>query len=179
MRQGDYIEDSYFVPLEVRKSPIHGYGLYSNAEIVSGTPILRFGGLIFSEAEIKEACTSPTSAIKVTEDLYLADPPNVPPSKDDFINHSCSPNTWMADDLVLIARETIAPQSELTADYCFWLDSVEYVPFGTCNCRTPFCRRWITGGDWMRIDLITRYRNHFMPFINRKITSGLRNIKGE
>ncbi len=84
-------------------------------------------------------------------------------------NHSCDPNTWMQDEVTITARRNIKPKEELTIDYAMFELDESWVMPGECTCETTFCRHTITGKDWQRKDLQRRYKNHFSPYLNRKI----------
>jgi SET domain-containing protein len=63
-----------------------------------------------------------------------------------FMNHSCDPNTWWADDNTMIARRDIAEGEEITYDYATTEISV---PFSmTCLCGADNCRGVITTDDY-------------------------------
>jgi len=80
------------------------------------------------------------------------------------INHSCNPNTWAKDAFTIIARKNIKSGQEITADYTMWNDTIE-----KCACGSSLCRGRITESDWMLPELQKRYKNHFTPFLNKKI----------
>jgi len=66
-----------------------------------------------------------------------------------FMNHSCDPNTWWADDDTMIARRDILPYEEVTYDYA--TTDVD-LPFAlTCQCGSPLCRSVVT------------YLDHLLP----------------
>ena len=84
-------------------------------------------------------------------------------------NHSCDPNTWMKDEVTIIARRKIKPREELTIDYAVFVLDINYKMPSNCKCGTNLCRHDITGKDWQRKELQKRYKNHFSPYLNRKI----------
>jgi hypothetical protein len=88
---------------------------------------------------------------------------------DDYLNHSCDPNLWIGPDFSLATLRDVAAGEELTIDYALWTGDPLYVPRWSCECMATCCRRTISHTDWMRIDLIVRYRDHFMPFLNGRI----------
>lgn len=62
-----------------------------------------------------------------------------------FMNHSCDPNTWWADDDTMIARRDIQAGEELTYDYS--TTDVD-IPFSfECLCGSPLCRGTVTHLD--------------------------------
>jgi hypothetical protein len=89
---------------------------------------------------------------------------------DDFLNHSCDPNIWMADEVTLVARRAIAAGEEVLVDYAMYSSS-DWVAAWTCHCGAPACRGKILGTDWQLPELQARYNGHFSPFIERKIAA--------
>jgi GNAT superfamily N-acetyltransferase len=87
----------------------------------------------------------------------------------DFINHSCDPNVWIADEVMQIARRDINAGEELTMDYAMIEADEDNVKPWDCRCRSSLCRGRVTGLDWRLPSLQERYAGHFSPFINRRI----------
>lgn len=75
----------------------------------------------------------------------------------------------MNDEVTIIARDDIEPGEELTLDYAMVEANEDHVAVPECRCSTGLCRRQITGKDWQLPELQERYRNHFLPMINRRI----------
>lgn len=86
-----------------------------------------------------------------------------------YHNHSCNPNTWMKDEVTIIARRDIESGEELTIDYAIFEADEDHVAIAECKCGTPECRKRITGKDWRLSELQERYENHFSPMIARRI----------
>ncbi|MBE2220244.1 MAG: SET domain-containing protein-lysine N-methyltransferase [Anaerolineae bacterium] len=64
-----------------------------------------------------------------------------------YMNHSCDPNTWWADNDTMIARRDIQPGEELTYDYA---TTDILVPFEMdCGCGSPHCRGRVTNLDYL------------------------------
>jgi hypothetical protein len=81
----------------------------------------------------------------------------------------------MADEVTLVARRDLEAGEEATVDYALFTTRSNWMLDRRCRCGSPHCRLIITGDDWMREDLQERYRDHFSPFINRRIE---RQMKG-
>jgi SET domain-containing protein len=125
--------------LEARSSHIAGSGLFACQPIHKGEIVLRWGGIVFTRAEILAGRADPQTIAILDEDLYLADPKGSPPAEDYIINHSCNSNLWMEDAITLSARKDILPGEEATADYALWLYDVDWV-LDPCRCGSPLCR---------------------------------------
>jgi hypothetical protein len=154
--------------LEVKSSSIEGKGMFARARIDADQVVVLWGGTLFTEAEIQAGKANPHSIAAIDEGIYLADPVDAPASADYFLNHSCDPNVWMKDEITLVARRTIEPGEELTADYALWENDSTWV-LAPCRCGSSLCRKKITGNDWQLPELQNRYGNHFTPFINQRI----------
>ena len=154
--------------LEMRPSAIAGRGLFACQPIQAGTVVITWGGVIYTREDILNGKANPESIAVLDEGLYLADPVDAPPVEDYSLNHSCGPNLWMQDAISLVARRDIHPGEELTADYALWLYDVDWT-LEPCGCGSALCRGRVTGSDWRRAELQTRYAGHFTPLINRRI----------
>jgi hypothetical protein len=172
-----YRPDDWIDPrIEVRPSPVHGWGMYATAPIRQGEVVTIWGGtLLLTEDDLSgdqyrmwqvEGYVWAT----IGEGLYLAQ--QLGPDENDWtdcINHCCDPNVWMSDEVTLVARRDIAAGEELTIDYCLFEGDEDHVPPWTCRCGSARCRGRFTGRDWRRPDLQERYRGHFSPFINARV----------
>jgi hypothetical protein len=58
----------------------------------------------------------------------------------DFRNHSDDPNTWMEDEVTLVARRDVKAGEELTADYAMRKDEEHSIVPWDCNCGSSLCR---------------------------------------
>jgi len=102
---------------------------------------------------------------QVEEGLYLTS--NAADEPPDYINHSCEPNAGMSGQIVIVAMRDIAVDEEITIDYAM-CDGSAFDEF-PCACGSRFCRGQVTGDDWRRSDLWSRYGDHFSPYLLRRI----------
>ena len=153
--------------LEVRSSPIEGLGLFATRAIDAEEPVAVMGGRVLTDDEFAGhvATAERWSAAAIDEGLNVLQDPDDPLIRG---NHSCDPNMWMVDELTLVARRPISRAEEMTVDYA--LMTVDEGWQVACRCARPPCRGTITGTDWRQPDLQVRYRGHFSPFIERRIT---------
>ncbi len=153
---------------EVRKSPIHGTGLFAKEAIGSGEIVAVKGGYVVAKSEWAVLERELGSAeIQITEDLFIA------PVRQDqrdggmlYTNHSCDPNVAIQGQIVLVAMREITPGEELTIDWAT-TDDLDYEM--ECTCARSSCRRIVTGKDWMKRELQDKYRGWFCWFLQRKI----------
>ncbi len=138
-------------------SSLGGMGLFARAPIQTGETLVKWGGVVFTRAEILAGKANPETIAVLNQDLYLADPIDALLTDEYTLNHSCDPNTWMLDAITLIARRPIAPSEEVTADYALWLFEQDW-KLNPCRCGSPLCRGQVTSQDWQRPELQARYR---------------------
>lgn len=164
-----YRSHSWLHPaIEVRPSAIAGSGLFARTPIAAGTIVAILGGkTLDNETHNAHIATRRKySSLAIDEDRNLVLDDNDPVT---FGNHSCDPNVWMADEVTLAARRNIVTGEELRQDYA--THTVSETWRMECACGSPLCRQVITGNDWRLPVLQARYRNHFSPFINRRIAA--------
>lgn len=86
-----------------------------------------------------------------------------------FMNHSCDPNTWWADDETMIARRDIQPGEEITYDYA---TTEITIPFEmTCRCGSPQCRGIVTHLDYRDPAWQAQYEGHLPTHTQQAIAA--------
>lgn len=133
----------------VRKSGIHGKGVFATTVIPKGTRIIEYKGQRLSPQEA-DARYGPNAKMEIVL-LFSVDESTVIDAAvrgnaARFINHSCSPNCQavMEDGRIFIeALRQIKPEEELFYDYGLELDarqkkkSAQLYP---CHCGSRKCR---------------------------------------
>ncbi len=153
---------------QVRESPIHGKGLFAQQAIAAGEIVAVKGGYILTKqqwAALEQELGA--AEIQIAADLFIA--PVHQEHRDGsmlYSNHSCDPNIAIQGQIVFVAMRDIMPGEELTHDWAT-TDDLEYVM--ECRCGSPYCRRVITGKDWMKRELQEKYKGWFCWFLQRKI----------
>ncbi len=150
--------------LVMRKSPIHGTGLFATEAISAGERLIWVSGGIF--------CTSQDQRLgkvlldgelynedQIGDDLFCI----TPKALHYYINHSCDPNM-----LNFIAFRDILPGEEITTDYAYGEADPNYL-LEPCRCGSALCRGKLTGNDWKIPALQQRYRGYFSPPVERLI----------
>lgn len=157
--------------IEIRESRIRGDGMIAREPIKQGEVVCIVGGAVMMDAEFVDfqRTRSLYSFIQIEESLYLVEDVETTRFLYASMNHSCDSNTWMQDEATLVARRDIEAGEEVTIDYALFTTQSNWMLDSRCRCGSPYCRRVITGDDWMREDVQERYRDHFSPFINRRI----------
>ncbi|MBK9114368.1 MAG: SET domain-containing protein-lysine N-methyltransferase [Betaproteobacteria bacterium] len=138
-------------PYRVRRSAIHGRGVFATAEIPKGSRIVEYKG---KRASWDEALARPDSDptdpahtfLFELEDGQVIDA-RVRGNAARWINHSCAPNCVTHEDdagrVFIEARRRIVPGEELTYDYRLWVDGrltrAERAQYA-CRCGARRCR---------------------------------------
>lgn len=160
--------------LRTGQSRIDGTGIFAAKDIRSGELLMIWGGVVISQQEYTERMDQYrySTLVQIDDDRYLglrAD--DLSDSMDEYLNHSCDPNSWLMDEVTVAARRDIRAGEEVTMDSALWNadDGEEYSENGECKCGSALCRKIITPYDWKRPELQQRYAGHFSPFIARRI----------
>jgi SET domain-containing protein len=121
--------------LEVRRSPVHGTGVFARRPFAPGELVTRQEGVLLEVDELREDL----KAIQIGPRSWLLADPNAPHPSDE-INHSCDPNLgFTAGDTALYALRPIAPGDELTFDYSTAMEE-PWFHLPVCECGAETCR---------------------------------------
>lgn len=137
----------------VRRSAIHGRGVFAAAPIVEGTRIIEYVGerISHAEADVRYGGEYDPSAIVL---LFIADKntvidAGVGGNSARFINHSCAPNCQSVREkgrVFIEALRDISPGEELTYDYRLELSEQETALRQDqyhCRCGSAKCRGFL------------------------------------
>jgi hypothetical protein len=75
-----------------------------------------------------------------------------------YMNHSCNPNTWWADDHTMIARRDIQAGEEITYDYATTEVTLDFTM--QCYCGSSLCRGVVTNKDHVDPQWQARFGDH-------------------
>lgn len=135
--------------LEVRDSPIQGWGVVTRRPIAAGTRIIEYTGEVVSDDEADRRYDDSTMERHHTFLFSLDDGRCIDAAVDGnearFINHSCEPNCQAVDvdgRIWIEALRPIAAGEELTYDYAYERSEIDeqFEALYTCTCGTPGCR---------------------------------------
>jgi uncharacterized protein len=140
----------------LRRSPIHGNGVFACRSIAAGVEIIEYRGRRVTHAQADKAhggeVDSGHTFLFTLNERYLIDA-NVGGNMARWINHSCDPNcqAWVVGDadgnsrrdrVVIEARRAIRAGEELTYDYGITLEE-RHTPrlqrIWACRCGAPKC----------------------------------------
>ncbi len=153
--------------IEIREAFGKGRGMFAINPISKGEKVMIWGGEYVNKKEAEKAKITGKLVMQFDDDLFT-----IEDRGDDlgyFINHSCDSNIWMSDISTLIAKRDIKIGEELTVDYALFEADENHISKWECKCGASVCRKRITGKDYRLPELQERYKDHFLPFINKKI----------
>jgi uncharacterized protein len=158
----------------VRDSDIEGRGLFATKKFAVGVIILRLSGRLVSTDElarlVERANAGPShdyvDSLTIHEDRHLVLPPG---SLIHFGNHSCDPNMWHVGPFAVATRRVVQMGEELTVDYGTQSGAAGLSM--TCHCGSALCRGAVSSNDWRLPALQARYRNHWVPALEARITA--------
>lgn len=159
--------------LAIQESAIEGKGLFATEDLPADLVVIRLAGRLVSSLElaslIDRAKADPSAAyvdtLTIYEDVHLVLPPA---TKVHFGNHSCDPNLWHVGPYDIATRRRVAAGEELTIDYGTQSGASGFSM--TCHCGSPHCRSVISSNDWRLRYLQDRYRNHWVPALEERIS---------
>lgn len=140
--------------IEVRKSKIHGNGVFATEDIPRGRIIIEYKGKRCTPEEIKayikEGNWDPYSGhtfLFSLDDGSVLDGGRKPNNEARFINHSCSPNVLAKEEdgrIWIAAAQPIKKGKELFLDYALDAStkkpSKRMIEAYACHCKSPKCR---------------------------------------
>jgi SET domain-containing protein len=160
---------SYLSPkTRIRKSPIHGRGLFASRPIRKGEIVAIKGGHILDRPALSRVRRRIAAAyIQIDELFYIGALRSAEVALNKiFINHSCEPNLGIRGQITFVARRAIEAGEELTYDWAMEEDAPAVT---RCACGARRCRGRLTGQDWKIASLQKRYRGYFSAYIEEKI----------
>jgi SET domain-containing protein len=170
-----YLARSWVNPkLTLGQSRIAGRGVFTTAPIACGERIMEFGGSVISREEMLSGNYRYRSIWPIRDDTFIALPlSDTELSLDEYLNHSCEPNAWLEDEVVLTARRDIPTGEEITLDQGTWNVEDAYVEDRTaCTCGADNCRGLLTEEDWKLPRLRQSYDGHFHPMVRALMAAG-------
>src|SRR5690606_23722497 len=141
-------------PFEVRRSKIHGKGVFATRRIPKGTRLIEYKGerITWEEADRRydDSIQPHHTFLFAVDDKTVIDGGRYG-NDARWINHSCDPNCEAVEEDGRIFIETIRdiePGEELTYDYSYILDEPHTAAVKArypCYCGSPKCRGTILG----------------------------------
>ncbi len=162
----------------VKKSKVHGNGVFATREIPKGTKIIEYVGDIVTKSEgdrrsgrrIKKYLNSKkTGSVYIFELNKTHDVDGfVKRNKAKYINHSCNPNCEVDvinNEIWISSTKNIKLGAELTYDYGYAFDSDDYKDH-LCKCGSKDCIGFIISSDQWE-----KYLKHVKRIVKKKINN--------
>ncbi len=124
--------------LEIRRSKIHRFGLYSLESIPANRKVIEYTGERCNRKETKRRGEGEYTYLYTLDNYWTLDGA-VGGSGAEIINHSCEPNLVgriMKGHILYVSLRAIKKGEELTIDYNFERDTGN----NKCGCGTKTCR---------------------------------------
>lgn len=134
----------------------HGKGVVATESIAAGELVLNFAGPIVHRSQLPVPYERvPDRYLQIDQELYLGASGDL----DDFVNHSCDPNTGIRIDgsqVYLRALRPIVIGEEITYDYSTTMDEDDWEM--DCACNASHCRKRVTDFKKLPPEIKSRYR---------------------
>lgn len=131
--------------IKVKKSPIHGLGVFASQDIPEGTRIIEYlGEKISKEEEVKREKENDKKGVTYIFDYNkkFSIDGAVEGSDAKYVNHSCDPNCDCIrrnGRVFYYSNRLIRKGEELTIDYAYDKND----PLEVCHCGSKKCRGYI------------------------------------
>ena len=146
--------------LELRQVGGKGKGVFATRAFAVGEEVLAFRGDIRDVSTFSDL----THALQIGPTSYISSSGDI----DDFVNHSCAPNTGVREvsgTVTLFALEPIAAEDEITFDYSTTQDGQHLTI--SCQCGADNCRGTIGDFQDLPADVQRFYisKGAILPFL--------------
>ena len=137
--------------IQVRRSGVHGKGVFAVADIAEGETLIEYTGEVISWQEAQDRHPHDPQDPNHTFYFHVDDDRVIDAlfggNSSRWINHSCDPNCEAEDDngrIFIKALRKIRPGEELFFDYQLIIDeryTAKLKKEYECRCGSPRCRR--------------------------------------
>ena len=133
----------------------HGRGVFAKEPIKVGDEILQFKGPLVNIKDLPEPYTAQNDYyLQIGENLFMGPSGEI----DDYVNHSCEPNSGIKfdiDGIKLLAIVPIAAGHQVTFDYSTTMHNFDWEM--SCACGSNRCRRQVKNFTALSKKLQARY----------------------
>jgi len=133
--------------IEVRRSRIHGRGLFARRDIAAGMRLIQYVGRRISKDQSAELCLKRNAYIFTLNEVSDLDG-RVSWNPARLINHSCEPNCDAEvddrDRIWIVSRRSIQRSEELTYNYGYDLKDFRNYP---CRCGSATCVGYMVAAE--------------------------------
>jgi SET domain-containing protein len=143
----------------VKTSLQHGRGVFALKPIHKGEMVLTFSGPLVHRARLDNN----DYHLQIAEDRYLG----ASGREDDYVNHSCAPNSGFQGGLTLVALRDIEKNEEITWDYSTAIDEEDFPGF-PCRCGATACRGAVASFRYLPLDERLRLQSWLLRYLQEK-----------
>ena len=133
----------------------HGLGVITRRAIGPGEVVIQFEGPLLGRQALPKPYTPDNDYfLQIGPDKFLGPSGGL----DDFINHSCDPNTGLQfdmDSIWLVAIKEIPADAEITFDYSTTMQSFGFEM--ACSCGANCCRQKVRDFADIPIEIQQKY----------------------
>lgn len=139
--------------VKVKKSTLHGNGLFATRDIKRGETLFIFKGkpihfLINNKKRAKEAGLN---WVGYGKNFWIDPSGNYTVNA----NHSCDPNAFLKDGLKMLALRNIKKDEEITFDYS--LNESDIFWSMKCSCGSKKCRKIVTSIQFLSKEFLRKH----------------------
>ncbi len=146
----------------LKKSKIHGTGIFANKDIKKGETVLIIRGhKIFQINKNKKDSFNGPDWIGIDKNKWID--PIIPAKK---LNHSCNPNSGIKGKVKVVAIDDIKKDEEITIDYS--ITEIDNFWYMKCSCGSHNCRKEIRSVQFLPKRIYNKY-NPNIPTFSKKI----------
>jgi len=142
------------INLKIGKSEV-GKAVFANKDFLKGEIIIEWKGPVITKKERPEInCPEDDRFTQIGQDKYMW----ASGESDDFINHSCDPNSGLLFEdkrIFLVAIKKILKEDEITWDYSTTMDEDDWEM--DCLCKSRKCRKIIRDFKYLPIEIQKKY----------------------
>ena len=133
----------------------HGKGVFTTQAISIGNEVLQFGGSVVGSEELPIPYSPENDYyLQIGKEIFLGPSNGI----DDYVNHSCCPNTGVFFDsgvIKLVAIIPISSGNEITFDYSTTMDNSRWEM--DCACSSVNCRHKIRNFVELEAEIQAKY----------------------
>jgi SET domain-containing protein len=157
-------------PYYIKEVNGKGKGLFASRKIKKGEKILQILGEKVDRKDITSEIM--VHALQIDDHTFFHSEEDI---ADDFLNHSCDPNTYIEfPNLDVIAIKTINKDEEITFDYSTTeYDLHEQGIVFECQCQSPKCHGTIAGFKFLSKDEQFKLAPYLSPFLRKKLEKSI------
>ncbi len=132
-----------------------GLAVFAKRNFKKGERITRFIGDIISKSELPEDYSGREDQfVQIGQNEFMGPSGRV----DDYINHSCDPNSGLVfsdEDIILVAIRDIKIGEEINWDYSTTMSGLDWSMH--CECRSENCRKKVAGFETIPQEQVRKY----------------------